>query len=274
MMATAGCSEPDDVAMATDGLYGPGVGDGLPPYSTKLSLAGADCYATLVAPQWSDGAGGVVGQLTITSSGFDVSAVSRPAAMTARTGFAAAWSTTAQYLLLAGGSDSGGESQADVWRWSAASGAWSTGAITGGLSPENALAATYSSRDQRLWIVDAREQGLLLLRLNPATGQILTEVSLEVLEDLSEVWLTTLEDGHVLLAGNHALGARLSVLDAKRFDDGASVDVVGALEIAGPLAAVPAVRNGRLTLAREALNEERRTEMVLETLLVSELISP
>jgi hypothetical protein len=136
-----------------------------------------------------------------------------------------------------------------------------------GQVPVQALAATYSHRDWRLWIVEQTAEGPILIRINPMTGAVVSAGGNDALGDLTEVWLTTLDDGRVLLSGNLPDDRhRLAVLEATPFADAAEVTLVSLLDLDGVLAMAPAVRQGLITCGREVLVNERS---VIEPTLVS-----
>jgi hypothetical protein len=238
--------------------------------SEPVSVSGAPASPRALQIS-ADGAGGVLAQLRIAQSGFDmVTLPGNESPMGWRSGFGAAWSRTANALFIAGGLGIRGVPQTTLWKWGPATG-WSSVEIIGG-SPRQVRAATFSHRDQRMWMVDDIGGVLYLVRINPATGQVVTFVEHAVLANMEEVWLTTVDDGRVLLAGNTATGGlELALLAATPFDDQAAVDVVGSLQQSGSLAAPPAVRHGVVTIAREALNALERTELQLQAITVSQL---
>ncbi len=189
------------------------------------------------------------------------------------TGFGVAYSRTAGALYVIGGiTDLGTLNRA--WTWRSDNG-WT--AISSGvdlqpaeLTPVNVSAAVFSHRDWRVWLVDERPEGKRLLRVDPATGDIDTFTSLALLDSMSELWLTTVEDGRVLLAGN-GQSFQLALLEAAPFTPNAQVSVTSVLQGSGELAMSPVVRYGLISLASEIQLDDGTYALQLASVSVAEL---
>ncbi|MBX3159111.1 MAG: trypsin-like serine protease [Deltaproteobacteria bacterium] len=190
----------------------------------------------------------LLGELARTGRGFDLRAREVRAEMKQRTGFAAAYSRTADALFVAGGTAlaAPGGVLADVWTYR--DGVWTSVDLDRRHAPVHALAAVFSHRDLRMWIVDQRDGARRLLRLDPATGTIDTDIALDVLDRLEEPYLATFEDGQVVLAGTTDGHVYVGLLG--RGDDG-EVGVRAHYVTEGKLAMAPAIAHGNLSLPLE-----------------------
>jgi len=153
-------------------------------------------------------------------------------------------------LFVLGGVNAEGGALADAWTWRSGIG-WSSIALPADRSPRNVKAAVFSHRDWRVWAVDDRAEGRRLLRIDAATGEVTTIVSVPELNDLTALWLFTMEDGRVLVAGNFGSSYRVALFAVQPFDQGASVTVSGRYEAPGKLATAPGVRHSSISLGLE-----------------------
>lgn len=191
----------------------------------------------------------ILGTVTEGSGRFGFSSTySAARGMSPRTGFAAAYARSTGATYVAGGTSSG-IVQGDVYTHRA--GVWSRVRLADpGQAPVAARSSAYSVRDERLWVIDqVPRAGLVLRRIDPARGAASSYSGLSVLSGLTEVWATALGDGRILVAGNHARGHRLAVLDVERTRLGERVVVVGSVERAGVLGMAPAVAATEVTVA-------------------------
>lgn len=172
-----------------------------------------------------------------------------------RKGFAAAWSRTASMLHIIGGKDpSTGAVRADAWSRDRY-GQWHSAPINPAQAPIDTRAAAYSMRDWRVWVLDRRPltfplrgSGWRLLRIDPATGDIETDLPLPALELYEDVWLSTMEDGKVVLVATGHLSHAIAFLDIKRKNGKERVRLTGARFGLGRVMAQPIVRHGLLSL--------------------------
>lgn len=198
----------------------------------------------------SDGTS-IIGKVTEGRGVFGFDAMrSIAAGMAPRSGHAAAYRRSTGSVFVAGGTASRGAVQADVYTFTA--GRWTRVALRDAAqAPVNAKSSSYSLRDGRVWVIDATARsGLVLRRIDPATGAVDSHSGLAPLAGLTDVWTTALVDGRVLIAGNTSRGHRLAVLDVQVSSRGAfSLRVVGSLDRSGTLAMGPAVTATRVNVA-------------------------
>lgn len=228
----------------------------------------------------SNDASVIVGWPVATDTGLDLYQANLATPIgTGRQNFAAAWSRTSQALYLAGGVDPQGVVQSDVWTWrpslgeplaSVSAGPWHRATLDPQLAPSHAVAAAYSPRDWRLWVVDEGPDGRRLLRIDPATGELTCAGPLPFLEEFEDVWLTTVPDGRVLLAGKHD-GFKVVLMDVVPFVAGAEPFIVGALAGPGELVAMPQIRRGLVSLALEITQPDGVTALRVASVAVEEL---
>jgi hypothetical protein len=173
---------------------------------------------------------------------------------TARAGFGAAWSRTANALYVIGGKDLITSAvNADAWRYTLAAG-WTSAPVDPAHAPGNVLSAAFSPSDWRVWMLDRRDTGeTRLLRIDADTGLVSTDVSMRCLDSFDALWLVTLAEGGVVLVGQQGLVYRLALLSALPFTANAPLQILGAAEGLGNVVAPPAVRFGSLTLGVEKL---------------------
>lgn len=198
---------------------------------------------------------GVKGILTRSSRGFEVAALSSVAeGMQARSGFAAAWSRTADALFIVGGTTKSVTglpvAAADAWTYRPERG-WSHVALDARRAPRNAQAATFSHRDGQVWILDGALPSARILRINPASGAIASNASLSLVADMNQVWLTTLADGRVVLSMTNGTQSRIALLDATPFSTDGSVRASVIWESEGKIAAAPISREAVLSVVFE-----------------------
>lgn len=165
-----------------------------------------------------------------------------------RQGFLAIYSKTRNKLFLVGGYDpTTGAPKQDVWLLRSDS--WWQ--VRTALKIRRPLAATYSLRDNRLWIIDEKQdKGLKtarLLRLDPETG------AFDVLETwprfgiFDQVWLTLDADGNVLLSSSSDKLKQHLVVRFEVGGEGPEVDKV--VQGKGALSFAPVVDSGGYTFA-------------------------
>ncbi|MDQ3341568.1 MAG: trypsin-like serine protease [Myxococcota bacterium] len=189
----------------------------------------------------------VLGGVARGSRAFELAALSG-SGPTARRGFAAAWSRTANALFIVGGTDASGTPLADAWTWRPGAG-FKRAALDRTYTPTNAEATLYSPNDGRLWIVDRTRIGRRLIRLDPFTGIVETAGQLPLGADLESVYLVTTGTGDVLLVGGIGARHRVVRLAVERFSPGASVVAAAHREGTGAPLGQPTVANGKLGLA-------------------------
>ena len=208
----------------------------------------------------------IAGALLRDASGFDFGSV--PGGLDRRaapaTGFAAAFSRANGMVVVAGGVLARGGPNSTVRTFVFGRG-WTSVALDRAGTPTNALAATYSMADNRLWVVDetATRSGTArrLLRIDPETGGVEIH-SLSALAATGDVFLTTAEDGTVLLSQSSARsGHQLDLLASTAFRAGGSVTVVGSYLGSGPLTVAPVVDRGAVTIAVD-VSSRTSTEVV------------
>jgi hypothetical protein len=130
-----------------------------------------------------------------------------------RSGFGAAWSRAAGLLSVVGGHDASGQPTNDVWTIFVPT-EWHGFSLFGADPPASIEATTYAWKDDRLWLVDDttheddhgqdrhEDHGApsrVLYRVDPNSGYIDGTWPLRTLGWADQVWLTTAEDGRVLL---------------------------------------------------------------------------
>jgi hypothetical protein len=205
----------------------------------------------------------VLGQLTRSATGFSYSRTGVRATMVPRTGFATAYSRTADALFVAGGMSAAGGPLADAWTYR--NGAWTSVAIDSDHVPVNVLSAVFSHQDMRMWIVSEPVRGQRhLLRLDPATGAVDTDVRLTELDAMTTPYLTELEDGRVLLAGTDSTSVFLAFLDR---DVNGRIVLGAQYRAAGSLAMAPAVAHGAVTLPMTSVS--RTGEVAIRPMTIS-----
>jgi hypothetical protein len=151
--------------------------------------------------------------------------------------------------------------QADLWTWRPGLG-WSSLRLDPRGAPALARAAAFSPADLHLWVLDEQGPGRYrLLRVDPTTGAISHDAPLAEADGLTQVWLTTLEDGRVLLAGDDGANHRLAILEAI----GTRVQVAGRKLGARPLLTQPGVRSGKITMAFEGPRGERGDQVGVDS---------
>jgi hypothetical protein len=197
-----------------------------------------------------------LGALTVGPAGFDLASSVVGSYSWSRSGFAAAFSRTENALYVAGGVSAWGFQLSDVETYQ--NGQWSSVALADATqAPYNVRAAAYSVRDRQLWIVDnLGRSNLVLRRIDPKTGAVISYSGLAVLSGLQHVYLTALNDGHILLAGTTATGYRLAVLEATSsfrflgFFGGFvnSISTLGEVDGTGALVSPPAIVGKTMTL--------------------------
>lgn len=88
---------------------------------------------------------------------------------------------------------------------------WTVGPLSAGGPFGASPRAVFSPRDWRIWVVDANgPPGNLawrLRRITPGNGEAVTDLPVPALGELEDVWLSTYDDGRVLLAGNRRMDA-------------------------------------------------------------------
>ncbi len=188
-----------------------------------------------------------------------LAAAGSPERPPARARHATAWSRVHGMLVVAGGVGSGGEPQRDVWTLWADRG-WNRAELVGEPVPASVQASVYSWRDARLWILDDEARGggggrprgraWRLYRVDPVSGFVDTRVRVPALDAFDRVYLTTIEDGRVLLSAATASRFVVVLLSTRPFSGTATVDVDGVLHEGGELAAPPQVSEGRITVAQ------------------------
>lgn len=139
-----------------------------------------------------------------------------------RTDPVAVYSRSSRRLFLLGGrSPISGELVPDVWWADVNSGAWERVQVKG-FSPGSVIAATYSPRDRRLWILDEigqkKNARARLSRLEPGTGVVEVLGEWSRTEKFDRHWLILDRDGRVLLAASSEKVNKHVVL---RLDDAA-----------------------------------------------------
>lgn len=172
-----------------------------------------------------------------------------------RIGFAAAWSRTASALYVIGGKEPSTEALlADAWTLDM-NGVWRSVPIDSAHAPRNARAAVFSMQDWRVWILDRRPltfplrgSGWRLLRIDPATGIVETDIPLPALELFEDAYLATMEDGKVVLVATGAETHAVAFLTTARIHGQSRVRFVGARFGLGRVMAQPTVRHGLLSL--------------------------
>jgi len=167
---------------------------------------------------------------------------------TPRTGFAAVWSRMAAALYVVGGRDpETGAVRQDLWRFHEGDTAWSSVPVGPG-HVEQALAAVYSHRDQRLWVLDGREGDAHLLRVNPELGLVETDVRVPSLGGFTRMWLRTIEDGRVVLVATNATSHVVALLTTDPFTSLPNVRVEGAKFDTGEVLSPPFVNLGEISV--------------------------
>jgi hypothetical protein len=209
----------------------------------------------------------LLGGLSVGPSGFDLASNGVAGRPTGRSGFAAAYSRTQNAIYVAGGVSGWGFTMTDVETFQG--GRWTGVALSDPKqAPRNVQAAVYSIRDQQLWLVDDLGSGnLVLRRIDPQTGAIISYSGLAVLSGLSQVHLTTLNDGRVLIAGTSATGYRIAVVEATWyfafFSVVSTIATKGQLDSAGELLTPPVVAGNSITFGRAGYSASGR-EVVLQ----------
>lgn len=190
-------------------------------------------------------------------------------------GFASAFSRADGMLFVAGGRSRSGSVVSTVRTFTIGRG-WSSVALDrASNAPTNALAAAFSMADRRLWIIDetvSRRGGVSrrLLRIDPESGR--TDVhTLSVLQSSGDVYLTTIENGAVLLSQSSETAHDIYRLDVTAFRSGASVDVTGAYRGNGPLAGAPAVDRGAVSFAVQSVDRNGFVDITPAQIEVSSL---
>jgi len=169
---------------------------------------------------------------------------------TPRTGYAAAWSQTVGKLYVLGGTNpSTGAPRADAWtkRQQVESG-WSSVALDPLHAPRNVRAATFSPADGRMWVLDRPTTQTRLLRIDPEAGTIDIDVPVPVLDGYRDVWLSTIEDGRVILAATTSSSHVIALLSSTPSSPRSPLLVVGARFADGELVGPPSVGYNVITV--------------------------
>jgi hypothetical protein len=177
---------------------------------------------------------------------------------TARVGYAATWSRTAGALYVIGGRDpETGVERADIWKLRQGSEpTWSSVPLDPNHVPRDVRAAVFSPADWRVWVIDRRtfvfQDHLFiddrLLRIDPETGRVDMDLPVPVLKGYAQVWLSTVEDGRVLLSAATASSHVIALLDSGPFSPRTPVRVIGAHFGEGELVGGPIVGYDLITL--------------------------
>jgi trypsin len=186
------------------------------------------------------------GLMASTKGGFDLGKAAGGASPAPPlTGFAAAYSRTAQRLFVAGGRDAQGRAVAEVRTYSVGVG-WQSAPIKG-QAPVDVRAAVYAPSEGLLYVLYGA-QTARLARLDPMSGAVASDEPLAAAQNLAAPSLALLDNGRVLLAGNTSNKHRLYEIAA--FGNGVAAKL--RAERSGKLAGAPAVESGRVTLPVEA----------------------
>ncbi len=164
-----------------------------------------------------------------------------------------------------------------------------------------ATRAVFSPRDWRIWVLDhgsSPSAHWRLRRIDPVTGREETSVVLPVLEDFKSLWLSTDEDGRVLLIGNRAGGGPsiqstsddkkgkkkdegskdedkqdgddapggqefvIVALASRPFDVDGALDVDGVYARKGQILMAPKVSNGVISLLRRRVGKQGEVDAI------------
>jgi hypothetical protein len=190
-----------------------------------------------------------------------------------RSDFAGVFSRAAGATFVVGGMDTAGKPLGDIWVHPVDVDEWSPVPLKN-FSLGRVLAATYSFKNRRLWILDEVERrGLLLLKwkearllsVDPATGTVETVANWQRLGMFGQHWLTVDMDGSLLITASNP--ERKEYRTARvRFRDGHTSISLANVEH-GMLATQPFVDeggygfvvldNGFVTTVRHSKLEER-----------------
>ncbi|NUP09113.1 MAG: hypothetical protein HOW73_23940 [Polyangiaceae bacterium] len=137
---------------------------------------------------------------TAADFGFTVPTSTGPAS---RSGFVPVYSRVADLAFVVGGAlTSNGAQARDIWRREVrGTGGWQQVPLTG-VTLETVLAATYSFRDAKLWVLDESRTVRRLLRIDPLSGKTTIVGSWARSSAFNKQWLVLDLEGDVVLASS------------------------------------------------------------------------
>jgi hypothetical protein len=200
------------------------------PRALAVAANGTDVVAAITR---QPGDVAATGPFLGTTEDFGGGAVTRTGGPSARIGFRAVYARSIDTAFIVGGTLGTTTTYAgEVWaRPVVGTGAW-TKLATGTYAPQKVLAATYSFRDARVWILDElvvnRVTTARLVRLDLTTGTPVTVGQWARGAGWDSQWLLVDHDGHVLLFSSSASTNRHAV--ARLRSAGMSSDPAIAVE--------------------------------------------
>lgn len=135
----------------------------------------------------------LVGRLEVTPEGFSLQATPMRTGMSARRGFASAYSMATRAMVVLGGSIRG-FGLSEMWSYGP-TGIWTKQGLS---SPPAVDAETAVISQQHVWIVDREQGGRVLKHVDLLTG-IVTTQRLNQLAGVEHAWLLSFESGEVVL---------------------------------------------------------------------------
>ena len=156
---------------------------------------------------------------------------------------------------------------------------WTQTRLEQGYSPKRVLAATWSFRDQKLWILDRIKRRARLTRVHPFTGHWDTVGEWQLSNDYHDQWLGVALDGNVILFSsskkNDAHGAAL--FHSVALHAFAPVEVARLYSHAGELLFEPTIDKLGMSLAvpkgRDEIEVLRYTELPGRAASIEEVAS-
>ncbi len=200
--------------------------------------------------------------------GFAVPTATGPAA---RTEFVPVYSRVEDLAFVVGGklTSTGGESREIWWRQVRGSEGWTlVPALTSGrasLRLEHVLAATYSFRDEMLWVLDDDRSRRRLLRIDPFSGNVDVVGTWTVSSAFTKQWLVLDLDGNVVLASSSPTAFGIARFQSAGLNPTVTPTIVNFEQGARALLLAPAVDalgSSILTRVSSSANyvTERRTD--------------
>jgi hypothetical protein len=161
-----------------------------------------------------------------------------------RTDFTGLFSRTAGGVFLLGGIAPNGQAVHDIW-FARIGGGWSERRFTDGTVLGEVRAATYSFRDESLWVLDVVPNGshdeLRLLRMDPTAGPVDKIASWRLKKKHTRHYLTVDRDGGILMTTVGAKKRGFSVARIAAEKPGGPLVVSLKRKMKGDLALAPVV---------------------------------